>query len=228
LRETETPGGNARGFLLEADAEGRPRLKARHRPEVGSLQADWFDTEQRRRVAGGKRQLLARAVGIGRRAPLTVLDATGGLGRDAHVLASLGAMVCLAERQPLIFALLESAWQDCQHRTPEVAARLSLHAGDAFELLQSGQGWDVVYLDPMYPHRRKQALPGKDMQFFRELTGGDPDADGLLAPARRCARWRVVVKRPLNAQPLAAVEPDQCLRGSQARFDLYLSPPCAT
>jgi 16S rRNA (guanine1516-N2)-methyltransferase len=228
LRETETPGGNARGFLLETDAAGRPCLRARHRPEVGALCIDWADAEQRRRVAGGRRQLLARAAGIGRRSPLRVLDATGGLGRDAHLLASLGAEVHLVERQPLIFALLASAWEACRAHSPEIAARLTLHAADAFDFLRSGQRWDVVYLDPMYPHRRKHALPGKEMQFFRELTGGDPDADRLLPLARRCADWRVVVKRPLAAAPLADTPPDQCLRGSQARFDLYLSPPCAT
>lgn len=228
MRETETPGEDARGFLLEPDAAGRLGLRAQHRPEVGRLYIDWSDAEQQRRVAGGRRQLLARAAGIGRRSPLRVLDATGGLGRDAHLLASLGAEVSLAERQPMIYALLASAWEACRARTPEVAARLTLHAVDAFELLKSGQRWDVVYLDPMYPHRRKHALPGKEMQFFRELTGGDLDADGLLPLARRCADWRVVVKRPLAAAPLADTPPDQCLRGSQARFDLYLSPPCAT
>lgn len=224
----ETPGEIARGFSLETDAAGRVALKALHRPEVGGLYCDWADAEQQRRIAGGRRQLLARAVGVGRRNPLRILDATGGLGRDAHVMASLGAEVTLVERQPLIFALLSSAWGACQRQQPEVAARLILRSGDAFELLHSEERWDVVYLDPMYPHRRKQALPGKEMQFFRELTGGDPDADGLLAPARRRADWRVVVKRPLGASALAETPPDQCLRGSQTRFDLYLSPPCAT
>jgi 16S rRNA (guanine1516-N2)-methyltransferase len=83
--------------------------------------------------------------------------------------------------------------------------------------------YDVVYLDPMYPERGKAALARKEMQLLRELTGGDPDADELLACAN--ARRRIVVKRPRAAPPLLGREPSLALTGTQARFDIYLSVP---
>ena len=39
---------------------------------------------------------------------------------------------------------------------------------------------DVVYLDPMFPHREKSALVKKEMRVFQELVGADNDADDLL------------------------------------------------
>ena len=216
---------NDRGFCLVRDGQGRLGLHAGHHVRVGDVVADWLGPEQLRRLSGGKKQLLARAVGIGKRTPLSVLDATGGLGRDAHVMAHLGATVTVCERQPLIFALLQDAWARLELVDDRCASRLRLQAADAHSVLRDDLTWDVVYLDPMYPGRDKTALPGKEMQFFRELTEGDADAGSLLALARARARWRVVVKRPLSAPPLADQAPDQSLRGTQARFDLYLVPP---
>src|SRR3546814_16689246 len=81
--------------------------------------------------------------------------------------------------------------------------------------MDGARQWDIVHLDPMYPHRDKQALPQKEMQILRELTGSDPDADTLLRPALAIARRRVVVKRPSHAPFLAGREPAFPLKGKQ-------------
>ena len=185
---------------------------------------DWCNADQRRRIAAGRRQPLARAVGLRAGEPLTVFDATAGLGRDAFTLAALGAEVWLAERQLLFLRLLEDglrrALTDATAR--ETAARVHLVSGDSLALLAKGS-WDVVYLDPMYPDPRREALSKKELQFLREITAGDPDADGLLPIALRTAHKRVVVKRPAKAPPLAGCEPDYRLQQTQARFDVYLA-----
>jgi len=158
-----------------------------------------------------------------------VLDATAGLGRDGFTLAALGATVTMAERQPLFAkllldarrrALLDTQWQAAAERTEIII-------GDASALLDGTRHWDVIHLDPMYPHTGKQALPQKEMQLLRELTQGDPDADALLVPALRCARLRVVVKRPTSAPPLAQRAPAFQLDGTQARYDVYLPDAAA-
>jgi 16S rRNA (guanine1516-N2)-methyltransferase len=204
-------------------AGGRLELLARHHPGYGPVYADWTSTEMRRRIRGGKRQLLARAVGLHRERNLSVLDATAGLGRDAFTLAALGAHVTMVERNASVASLLtdarERALQD--PATADAAARTGIVCADARKLMGPPASYDVVYLDPMYPGRGKTALAGKEMQLLRELTGGDPDAGELLAAAN--ARKRVVVKRPLAAPPLAGREPSLALRGTQARFDIYLA-----
>lgn len=221
-----TPGENARGFsfVLRENA-GRLELTARHHPGYGAVCADWSTAELKRRIAAGRRQLLARAIGLHKERGLRVLDATAGLGRDGYTLAALGAQVTLAERHPSIAALLADAHRRAlaDPATAEAAARMRLAATDARNLL--AQAWDVIYLDPMYPGHGKAALAKKELQLLRELTGGDADADGLLEPSRRSARLRVTVKRPLKAPWLARVEPAFSLSGTQARFDVYVPAP---
>lgn len=169
--------------------------------------------------------MLARAIGLHRERDLRVLDATAGLGRDGFTLAALGARVTLAERNPTVASLLTDARERALRdpATAEAAARTEIVCMDARKLMGPPRSYDVVYLDPMYPERGKAALARKEMQLLRELTGGDPDADGLLRCAN--ARRRVVVKRPRAAPPLRGREPSLALTGTQARFDIYLSAP---
>ncbi len=173
-----------------------------------------------RRVAAGKRQLLARACGLNKTVALRILDATGGLGRDAWTLAALGAEVTLTERNPTVMQLLQDAHRRVRDVQPGIARRLTLVASDARQLIP--QGWDVIHLDPMFPHEGKTALPQKELQILRELCGDDADAGTLLEPARKNAR-RIAVKRPLTAPALTADKPSVILKGTQMRYDIYLS-----
>ncbi|MEW6167864.1 MAG: class I SAM-dependent methyltransferase [Pseudomonadota bacterium] len=210
-------------FELSAGGNGLA-LYARHHPGWGPIAPEWRSPALRRRVAAGRRQLLARAIGLHKAPDTTVLDATAGLGRDACTLAALGATVTLVERHPLLAALLRDAQQQLQADPAwrDTAARMHIVVADARTVLGSGERWDVVHLDPMYPHRGKQALPQKEMQILRELSGGDADADQLLAPALRACSRRVVVKRPRHAPFLAGCAPAFQLHGTQARYDVYL------
>ncbi|TJY62154.1 hypothetical protein E4T66_07965 [Sinimarinibacterium sp. CAU 1509] len=220
-----TPDGDVRGFLFElVQLEDRLSLRAAHRPQVKPVCADWSAADVRRRIAAGRRELLPRAIGMHKEPGLSVLDATAGLGRDGYVLAALGATVTLAERHSDLVALLRDAHRRALGRddTHEAAQRIDIVEADAVGLMCSGRSWDVIHLDPMYPHRDKSALPQKEMQFLRELIGGDDDADALLGPALRAARRRVVVKRPMDAPFLADCKPAFQLSGKQARYDVYL------
>jgi 16S rRNA (guanine1516-N2)-methyltransferase len=212
-------------FVLEQH-DGRLQLRATERPGYGAVFADWTGAELKRRIAGGRKQALARAVGLRPQLLPTVLDATAGLGRDGFTLAALGLQVTLAERHPAVAALLRDAHRRALATTTtafaETAGRIEIIEADTHTLVASARRWDTVYLDPMYPDDGKSALPGKEMQILRDLTGGDADADLLLSAALALARKRVVVKRPPKAPPLAAREPDASLRTTQVRFDLYL------
>ncbi|MDR3416558.1 MAG: class I SAM-dependent methyltransferase [Nevskia sp.] len=219
------PDREARGcsFALEEHGD-RLELRALHRRNYGAICADWNGDELRRRIAAGRRQPLARAAGLHKGQALHLLDANAGLGRDGYTLAAFGAAVSLVERNPAVAALLrnahERAFADAQTRA--VAQRIDIIEAEARAVFASGCHWDVVYLDPMYPDDGKSALPAKEMQILRDLTGGDEDADQLLEPALACARQRVVVKRAPKAPWLAGMEPSMSLRSTQLRFDVYL------
>ncbi|WP_029762574.1 class I SAM-dependent methyltransferase [Ectothiorhodospira haloalkaliphila] len=174
-----------------------------------------------------RKEPLARAVGIkgGVIAP-DVVDATAGLGRDAFILALLGCKVTLLERHPVIAALLADGL-DRAAREPELAeaaGRMNLVRGDAAHWL-ADHPCDVVTLDPMYPHRDKSALVKKEMRAFRAVVGDDEDAAQVLEASLQAARERVVVKRPVRAEPLGGQAPDFQIPGSSTRFDVYLTRP---
>ena len=220
MSETQQPApGNPGGFsfVLEYTAQGL-RLRALHRPDYGAIGADWLGAEMRSRIKAGKKQLLARACGLGKHPGLSILDATAGLGRDGYTLCVLGARVTLCERHPLIVELLRDA-------AARAGAAIDIRHAEARALLTGGGRWDVVYLDPMYPQKTRSALPGKEMQLLRELTGGDADAGQLLEPALAAAGRRVVVKRPRHAPLLTQRQPSLQMHSNLARYDVYLTAP---
>src|SRR5690606_6881060 len=102
--------------------------------------------------------------------------------------------------------------------TAPAAARMHLVHDDGRRWLAQGHGPDVVYLDPMYPQRRKQALVKKEMRLLRRLVGDDGDAPELLAAALEAARRRVVVKRPRGAPSLRGPAPAAAITSPNTRY----------
>ena len=225
------PASDETQFLwLLALTPERLELRTQGSDAAGPVYVDFINgpLAYRRRHGGGRRQPLARAVGLKGGVNPAVLDATAGLGRDAFVLACLGCTVHLVERSPVIAALvrdgLERAAQD-----PDIGAivreRLRLTVADSRLLLADlgeSERPEVVYLDPMYPHRSKSALVRKEMRLLRGLVGDDLDAPALLAVALRCARRRVVVKRPRQAPALGGPRPAVSITAENTRFDVYV------
>jgi len=205
----------------------RLELRKRDEPKLGAVFVDFIGgaAAHRRRFGGGRGEAVAKAVGIkGDRLP-AVVDATAGLGRDAFVLAALGCHVRMFERHPVVAALLEDglrrAYAD-EEMGVWLRERLTLVYGSSLSGLNGlVPRPDVVYLDPMFPHRMKSALVKKEMRVFQSLVGSDEDADQLLAPARALAMRRVVVKRPDYAPPLAGIAAQGHIATKNHRFDLY-------
>ena len=193
----------------------------------GPVRVDFVEggAAHRRQFGGGSGQMIAKAVGIQPGIRPRVLDATAGLGRDAFVLATLGCEMVMFERQPLIAALLEDGlrrgFEDAEVRA--IVERMRLQQGNAIELMRQWQGEppQVIYLDPMFPHREKSALVKKEMRLFRPFVGDDLDAGALLEQALALASHRVVVKRPRKAPTIDGPKPGYSLEGKSSRYDIY-------
>ena len=173
--------------------------------------------------SGGRRELLARAVGLPNRPDPYLIDATAGIGRDASILAKLGCQVLMLERSPIVVALLRDGLARAK-QTAALSVSISLKHADAIAYLKTlsvSNRPDVVYLDPMYPHRTKSALVKKEMRVFRAIAGDDHDADMLLQSALGCAKQRVVVKRPRLGERLNGPTPAATVEGSTTRYDVY-------
>lgn len=206
---------------------GRLGLADKSWPKVHAVYVDFTSAaaEHRRLHGGGAGQAVAKAVGINKKKDLKILDATAGLGRDAFVLASLGADVTLMERNPVVRILLNDGLDRLRESglLPEIAQRMTFIEGSILDsnMLEKTGHYDVVYLDPMFPERSKSAMVKKDMALFHELIGTDLDADDLLEPALTTAEYRVVVKRSKKAPLLMNRKPSTALVGKSSRFDIY-------
>ncbi|RUO38978.1 16S rRNA methyltransferase [Pseudidiomarina aestuarii] len=214
-------------FKLEPTPQGLA-LRWLTEPKMLPLRIDFCAGEHAARAARAsiKQEAIARACGMHKRKQLHILDGTAGLGRDALVLAALGATVGLNERQPEVAALLQDALERLTHCDPDLAQRLYFAGSDCFSATYKPRDpFDVVYLDPMYPKgdKAQRAAVKKDMQMFQQLVGIDQDADDLLAPALVIATQRVVVKRPQHANFLGGRKPTHQIISKKHRFDVYLT-----
>ncbi len=215
-------------FLLVV-RENRLELCETRRSGAGPIFVDftarWSGTGHK--LGLSHRQPIAKAVGL-RRGPVSVVDATAGLARDSFLLASLGCKVTAVERSAVLGALIRDgltrAATAAPPGIPSVLDRITLIVDNARNVLveMKSAAPDVVYLDPMYPPKRKKALSKKEMRVCRRLVGDDADAGELLAIARQVARRRVVVKRHPHAPTLAA-DPAIQFRSKKARYDVYLA-----
>lgn len=196
----------------------------------GPITVDFGGATMRHRRRGGQNELLGKAVGVGKKPALAVLDATAGLGRDSFVLADLGCSVTLAEREPVVLALLADGLERARRADDSwlnaVLDRMRLHRGEAATVPAAAfAALDVIYLDPMFPERDKSAAVKKDMALFQALFAGhntSGDAAALFAWALQQDVSRVVVKRPARAVSLAGRQPSHAIVGKAVRYDVYV------
>ena len=170
------------------------------------------------------RQPLAKAVTVtrirGRRTH--VVDATAGFGADAWLLASMGCQVTAYERCPIIAALLSDGLRRAAMNKATIADRICVILADSKQALRTTQPPpDVVYLDTMFPPKRKNALERKSMRLLRQIVGADSDAIELFDAAMNAPVNRVVVKRPLYAASLVS-SPTLQFKGKSCRYDVYV------
>jgi 16S rRNA (guanine1516-N2)-methyltransferase len=177
------------------------------------------------RSGEGRKQDLPKAVGFSSGTIPDVVDATAGLGRDAFLLASLGACVTLIERSATMHALLSEGLERARAeggRHAETVSRMTLVHGDSCVLLPQMKP-QVILIDPMHPPRDKTALVKKEMRLIRDIVGTDADSVQLMQVALEAAQNRVVLKWPLRAEPMPGVrKPSHQILGKSTRYDVFV------
>ncbi|WP_237716269.1 class I SAM-dependent methyltransferase [Catenovulum agarivorans] len=211
--------------------EDKLQLVQQSQPKQAGVLVDFLGAAAtyRRKQVSIKNEIIARAVGCKNNERPLVLDATAGLGRDSLVLASVGCAVVMLERNNAVAALLADGLTRLQLASQDAWINnfIGLYHGslisDCFDWQNTLPQVDVVYLDPMYPHKKKSAAVKKEMKAFQGFVGADEDSDQLLSVAKRVAQQRVVVKRPDYADYLNQQKPDFSLESKKHRFDVYLT-----
>ena len=189
------------------------------------------DLAHRQKYGGGRGQSIAKAIGLKQGSPPpNVLDATAGLAKDAYVLACLGCSMTLVERSPIIVELIKDAIhraQENEHFKTILEKGFQVINQSSIEYLTELKNKDmiypdVIYLDPMYPDKKKSASVKKNMQILQKLLGKDEDTQELLNAALKVAKKRVVVKRPKGAENLTELKPTYTVESKKTRYDVYV------
>lgn len=170
-----------------------------------------------------KKDQLAQAVG---KKTHSVVDATSGWAQDALALFRMGYHVTCMERSPIMAALISDGFERLAQKDWVQKRALTpptLLIGNAIELLaQLSEKPDCIYLDPMFPSKRKQsAATRKSMAILRDILGDDTDRQALFEAAFTATARRVVVKSPDYAEPLGG-KPTESVQGKLLRYDVYL------
>lgn len=159
------------------------------------------------------------------RTGLTVVDATAGLGEDSFILAAAGFRVKLYERDEIIFKLLKDAYERAldDPKLSLYAGRMELFYENSIEALKNMEGRaDIVYLDPMFPERKKSSRVKKKFQLIHRLEAPCDDEEELFNAAKASKPFKIVVKRPLKGEVLAGQKPSYSLNGKAIRMDVYV------
>jgi 16S rRNA (guanine1516-N2)-methyltransferase len=188
--------------------------------ESGEFSLDWSGDYRRHRSKGYSinSEPLAKSLLIKGNTENKIVDCTLGTGKDAILLLSFGATLDAFERNKLVFALALDAHRRClvdDELGDFFKKHLKLHFGEA---INSNCLADTAYFDPMYPEKKKKALPRKEMQIFKELVGADNDILDQLKTLREKFK-NVVVKRPVKSEILD--RPNASFSGKTTRYDRY-------
>ncbi|WP_319379889.1 class I SAM-dependent methyltransferase [Thiomicrorhabdus sp.] len=217
-------------FLLDWKLNGNTPVLELNDGGKAPISIDFLNGRKahRRQFGGGKGQPLVRAMGQLESGLPNIIDATAGMGSDSYVLASLGFSVTLIERSPAVAAILFDALQRAAlSNEPDIlqsVQRMQLIQADSARYLSTtSKTADVVYMDPMYPHKKKKAAVKKEMAMLQKMLGADTDSEKLLAAALRTATYRVVVKRPKGAEPIfhPQIRPSTEISSPNTRYDIY-------
>lgn len=206
-----------------------------HDLEAGHLEIDFFSKKMRYRMQhiNKAQEPLLRALGWKSTERKHVLDMTAGLGRDSCLLFFAGFDVTMFERGEVLQILLTNALSALsEFPAADFQQSFNLMREDSIQYLErmkrettdgSRPIADAIYIDPMYPERKKSALVKKELRIVRNLVGADLDSEQLLTQAIESGVPRVVVKRPKGSDYVADRVPSHSVESPNTRFDVYLS-----
>jgi 16S rRNA (guanine1516-N2)-methyltransferase len=204
--------------------DGRLKLLDKELLKKGGLSVDIEPRPgEQRSWPAPKNGALAQALG---RKTKTIVDATTGWGQDSLHMFRMGYDLRCIERSPLMVELLADGFKRLAQVDWVINQQIpvpELIAGNAIEVLSNLKiKPECIYIDPMFPPKRKKsALAKKSMTILRDLLGDDEDKEQLFEAALQAATKRVVVKSPNHAEPIAG-NPNESFAGKLMRYDVYL------
>lgn len=158
--------------------------------------------------------------------PYTVLDATAGLGDDSFIMAAAGNTVTMYEYDALIAAMLRDALKraEADSDLSDTVSRMELREENSIEAMKTVRGqYDIIYLDPMFPSKKKSALAKRKFQLLHTVEPPCENGDEMLKAAIEAQPKKIIIKRPVKGEYLAGVAPSYSLSGNAIRYDCLVN-----
>ena len=131
---------------------------------------------------------------------MTIFDGTAGFLSDALIFLALGHKVIACEQSKVLFLLLSDAINRAKIKL-NFLDNLNLIHGNALDVYKIIQNIDVIYLDPMYPRKKKNALRSggmSDIKNILKLENIDNLGDQIFFDLKNNKFKKIVLKDQLN------------------------------
>ncbi|HFL8824084.1 MAG TPA: class I SAM-dependent methyltransferase [Candidatus Azoamicus sp. OHIO1] len=175
-----------------------------------------------KRLNNPKKELLAKTVLNRNNDKYTIIDATGGLGTDSLILASLGHKIKLIEKKPIIIHLIKNNLKK-NKKIKALAKNIDIKYGNSIEIISSLKKKklpDIIYIDPIFPIYKKNSLPKKDISIIK-LIGSNTNEYKELFNLALTKTKKIIVKRKIYSKFITNKKPTYQIIGSKIRFDIY-------
>ena len=155
---------------------------------------------------------------------LSIFDSTAGLLTDTMIFLSLGHKVVAVEQSKIIYSLVKDAILRAKNKIPELK-NLTFFNDNSLEVYKSiSKGFDVIYLDPMYPSsHKKNKKSGRlaNIKKILEIENLTDNGENLVKEFFNLEYKKIILKRPLKYRKNYSNINYQVL-GKTTRFDIYL------
>ncbi len=155
---------------------------------------------------------------------LSIFDSTAGLLTDTMIFLSLGHKVVAVEQSKIIYSLVKDAILRAEDKIPELKNLIFLNDNSLEVYKSMSKGFDVIYLDPMYPSLNKiNKKSGRldNIKKILEIENLTDSGENLVKNFFDLEYKKIILKRPLKFRKNYSNINYQVL-GKTTRFDIYL------
>ena len=155
---------------------------------------------------------------------LSIFDSTAGLLTDTMIFLSLGHKVVAVEQSKIIYSLVKDAILRAKNKIPELKNLIFLNDNSLEVYKRMSKGFDVIYLDPMYPSLNKKNKKSGRLENIKkilEIENFTNCSENLVKDFLDLEYKKIILKRPLKLRKNYSNINYQVL-GKTTRFDIYL------
>lgn len=147
----------------------------------------------------------------------SILDCTGGFGKDAFLLDSMGHDVTMLENSPIVSLLLKNALDKINDHN------INLFFGNAYDFIShSNEKYDYIYFDFMFEKLKNTSPSTKDIETLKKISFKNNDKNQLIKIAKKKINKYVVVKEPTNSIS-GLIKPNHTYKSKLLMYNIYIS-----